>query len=307
MTCKDFQRKWNELLDAEKGASAAPGSVGIASREARSTGEADASLMAHAADCPACRPIAARYQTLRHAIRAWQRPPMAPAGLVHRILSVSDDLTPGTRRPVTRRARRFWLDHWDGVRLISRLAATILVCMVLLGTLLPLINREFRATHPEAATQIAGGEPQSIIGPRDAPGGPPALDRALAEATSATWDLARSASEPAARIGREVLDATAQTGRHAVVRSVSVSRSDSADLDRGLGSLSVSVPSLDSLGSDAAAGSSTILQQVGHHLSAGVQPLSSTARHAFGFLLGPPPARTGSPPVGSTSSGARSG
>ena len=269
--------------------------------------EVDASLMAHAADCPACRPIAARYQTLRHAIRAWRRPPMAPADLVHQILSVTDDLTPGIRRSATRRAQRYWLDHRDRVRLIFELAATILVCMVLLGTLLPLINRDFRATHPEAATQIAGDELHSITVPRDVQGGPPALDRALAEATSATWDLARSASEPATRIGREVLDATAQTDRNAVVPSVSLSTSVSADPDGGPASLSVSVPSLDFLGSDAAAGSSTVLQQVGDHLSAGVQPLSSTARHAFGFLLGPPPARTGSPPVGSTSSGARSG
>ncbi len=66
------------------------------------------------------------------------------------------------------------------------------------------------------------------------------------------------------------------------------------------------MPTLDPLGPDAA-GASDVLQQVGDRLAAGVRPLSSTARHAFGFLLGPPPARAGANPGGSTSSGARRG
>ena len=45
----------------------------------------------------------------------------------------------------------------------------------------------------------------TIIGDRRA------LNAALAEATAATWDLARSASEPAARISREVLDAATRS------------------------------------------------------------------------------------------------
>ena len=34
-----------------------------------------------------------------------------------------------------------------------------------------------------------------------------------------------------------------------------------------------------------------VLQEVGDRLASGVGPLSRTARHAFGFLLGPPPAK----------------
>ncbi len=259
--------------------------------------------MTHAADCPACRPIAARYQTLRQATRAWRLPPAAPAELVHQILSAMDHQNSDARRSATRQVRPFSLVHGDNVRVISGLAATVLVCAAILGTLIPKINSGFRTINPDDVKRIPGGEHHAIRGMRADPDGPPALDRALAEATSATWDLARSASEPAARIGREVLDVTARSGRPTVERPVDPSMTASAGTSGGLGNLSVSFPSLDPLGSDAAE-ASALLQQVGDHLSAGVQPLSSTARHAFGFLLGPPAARAGSRPVGSTSSGA---
>ena len=71
----------------------------------------------------------------------------------------------------------------------------------------------------------------------------------------------------------------------------------------GLASLSVPVPSLEPLTPDASA-ASAVLQQVGDRLSTGVQPLSSTARHAFGFLLGPPRDRTESRTNGRTARGA---
>jgi len=52
----------------------------------------------------------------------------------------------------------------------------------------------------------------------------------------------------------------------------------------------VSVPSFGSLAPDSAA-AVAMLQQVGDRLATGVRPLSTTARHAFGFLLGPAVAR----------------
>jgi hypothetical protein len=94
---------------------------------------------------------------------------------------------------------------------------------------------------------------------------------ALSEATAATWDLARSASEPAARISRQVLDAATGPDRSPAQPASVV--------------VAVSVPSLDSLAPDTAA-AGAMLQQVGDHLTNGVRPLSNTARHAFGFLLG---------------------
>ena len=100
--------------------------------------------------------------------------------------------------------------------------------------------------------------------------GVPGLNEALASATKATLDLARSASEPAARLSRQLLDASTEPDIESASRSSST----------------VSVPSLDSFTPDSAAAVATI-QQVGDRLASGVRPLSSTA----GLLLpaGPAP------------------
>jgi hypothetical protein len=117
------------------------------------------------------------------------------------------------------------------------------------------------------------------------PFGARALNEAVAGATEATLDLARSASEPAARISLQVLGAATDP-----------------ELDRsaaGPGANAPAVPSLGSLAPDSATAAAALLH-VGDHIAAGVHPLSTTARHAFGFLLGSggakPDVRT-SPPV----------
>ena len=103
-------------------------------------------------------------------------------------------------------------------------------------------------------------------GPAPAPAHVRAIDpgdltEALADATSATWDLAREASAPAARVGRQVLD-------------------DAAAIPGTPSALAMPV---------AVAPAPEVWQTVGDRLSAGVRPLSGTARRAFSFLLGPPP------------------
>ncbi len=131
-----------------------------------------------------------------------------------------------------------------------------------------------------------------------APETPRAFDRAVAEATSATWDLARSASEPAARISRDVLDAGASTDEGPAQRPVAP--------EEGIAGLSLPIPALGPFGPDRAA-ASAVFQQVGDRLSAGVEPISDTARHAFGFLLGPPRSRAATPDGQPSPTGARSG
>jgi hypothetical protein len=86
-----------------------------------------------------------------------------------------------------------------------------------------------------------------------AAGPPRPLSAALADATLATLDLARETSAPAARIGRQML------------ATVAVGEGPALTLPASLG------PRTD------------VLQSVGE----GVRPLSGSARHAFGFLLGP--------------------
>jgi hypothetical protein len=117
-----------------------------------------------------------------------------------------------------------------------------------------------------------------------------ALHEALAEAGSATWDLALAASEPAARISRDMLNATTQDDQIVPEAPSDRPRTSSAGSDTGLNPVAsgfpVSVLSFVPLTPDPAA-ASEVLQGVGDHFAAGVRPLSSTARHAFSFLFGP--------------------
>ncbi len=103
------------------------------------------------------------------------------------------------------------------------------------------------------------------------------MTEALADATEATWDLARTTSAPAARLGHQVLMAAT-----------------SAQDSTGTGSTGAGGPRL---GLDALAPilrvvpdstpASELIQRVGDGLSASVRPLSSSARQAFGFLRTP--------------------
>jgi hypothetical protein len=151
------------------------------------------------------------------------------------------------------------------------------------------------ANPPTITSLVPDRDLQAVSGrPTRAPVERPTLNRALAEATTATFDLARSASEPAARISRDMLKATAQPGEvgsdlQSEARSTGGDRSELAVVG-----LAVPVPSLAPFAPDPSA-ASTALQQVGDHVAAGVRPLSDTARHAFGFLIGTAPDRAGPP------------
>jgi hypothetical protein len=303
MTCHDFQRKWNELLDAEFGVPSrreAASSAPIELTPEPALDKAEARLLAHAADCPECRPIAARYQVLRQAIRAWRQAPVPSADLVERVLSAPVETTPRPWRIVSAEpARRFWRDRRarNQLLLLSGFAAAAMLGFMLSGSI------EWRARHVRRVGDGIAGEMiehdlQSHTIPPKAPETSLALNTALVEATSATWDLARSASEPAARISRDVLDATPPAEESPVAGPVTPGE--------GLAGLSLAIPSLDPLAPDATA-ASAVFQQVGDRLSAGVEPISETARHAFGFLLGPPRPRAESRDRRASPTGARSG
>ena len=156
--------------------------------------------------------------------------------------------------------------------------AAVAAAAIILAIALPALNRSIDRTQRNGHPVVSHHTP---VGPdRDSAtnaGDSRALDTALAEATAATWDLARSASEPAARISRDVLDAATSPDQPGA-GNAAVTGSDSI-------ATTVSVPTLDSLVPDTAA-AGAMLQQVGDRLSHGVRPLSDTARHAFGFLLG---------------------
>jgi len=281
MNCRDFERTCNDLIDAGLPitSQADAGGAGVGSPAASTAGREPAItdqarlLRDHAARCPACRDVAARYESLRLALRAWGPPPAAPAGLAERILAAAQAQAPPLPRwrPGTDRTRRFWR---AGLPLAAVAAAV--VAAVTVGLLIPKLTIDrprmnqptLRARMSPSGSQAASANAVSADSR--------ALNDGVAGATAATWDLARSASEPAARISRQVLDAA--TG---------------PELSPSLpapGGDSVSVASLGSL-APVSATAVAMLQQVGDHLATGVRPLSTTARQAFGFLLGPPLAK----------------
>lgn len=100
------------------------------------------------------------------------------------------------------------------------------------------------------------GPPSPDVGPTLAQPSP-TLSESLATARAATLDLARETSAPAARLGRLVI---ASTGTPAA--------------DAGMDPFSTE---------PAGASSFAVFGSVG----SGLRPLSGSARHAFGFLLGP--------------------
>ena len=261
MTCRDFERIWNELFDSETVTGRADRSAGTAIRD---TADYERALLEHAAECAACGQVSERYRVLRRAIRTWG-PPLAPAaGLADRILA--EIQAPTTTAWAVNRWSVGRKRLWPTAAGLATIAAAVILVAIALPALNRSVDRTRRDGHPVVSHNTPVDRDSATIAADSR-----ALNMALAEATAATWDLARSASEPAARISREVLDAA--TGPEQTVP------------EREAVAATVSVPSLDSLVPDTAA-AGAMLQQVGERLTHGVRPLSDTARHAFGFLIG---------------------
>ncbi len=248
MTCHEFQRKWHELLDAdsvERQAAGTSRTTGNGPDRDPVGGETEALLLAHAADCPSCCAIAIQYQNLRQAIRAWRRPPVPPDDLVQRILSAPAE-TP-FRILVAGRVRGLLRAHQPVALLTGLLAASFLLAL-----LLPAINQalDSKRANPRG-TGPAGPvvDLHSVPGPVDPPADRSALNRALAEATSATLDLARTASEPAARISHDLFDTSESAAEGAAKASAELSPGALNGPSVGPVQLSVSLPSLDPLAS----------------------------------------------------------
>jgi len=218
MECADFEARWNELLD-ERSASAL---------------EMLGELHEHAATCDSCRPLALRYQTLLHIVSVESRPPAPRSDFVERCLEA------------VARDRAFRISHrphFAPVRLMSLAAAAVLLLAFLAA---------FRFA-PTAKNPIANAP--AVVQPSQTVEDP-SLSDALANAGSATWDLARESSGSAAKLGREMF------------------KSASLPPDSSL-FLTVSGPS-----------ASDVFKGMSDRVNAGVQPLSATAKHAFGFLIG---------------------
>jgi hypothetical protein len=263
IACRDFELQWNELLDGCR----APDK----SRFDRGSSATERVLMDHAARCAACRLKAAKYEALRSAILACGPPPPVPAGLADRILSELKAPT-NSAWPAYATARR--PARWTPARRWIAVAsfAALVVIGVVLDRMMP--TGQPIVLHPAPVEERRDRRVEPGTGPVDYR----ALNTALADATEATLDLARAASEPAARIGRQVIDAAARHEPGATEVAPAAGPDSIA--------MTMPVPSLDALAPDPAA-AAAVWQQVGDGLASGVRPLTSTARHAFGFLMGP--------------------
>jgi len=259
MNCRDFEQIWNARIDASASIAGdvVPAAKGLA--------DSERALLEHAAACSTCRHRAAGYQALHRAILAWGPPPEAPPGMADRILLATR--LESISRSQGRRHARPPGGRWRSRRTLAAVAALVMAVMTF-GVISRMTIDPARGRDPVAVKSAPAASRDRISDPADGT----KLNDALASATEATWDLARAASEPAARLSRQLLDSTSD------------SETERARSAAG----SVSVPSLDAFAPDSAAAVARI-QEVGDRVASGVRPLSSTARQAFGFLLGPAP------------------
>ncbi|SIN89281.1 hypothetical protein SAMN05444166_1477 [Singulisphaera sp. GP187] len=220
MQCSDFERQLNEQFDARDSASP----------------DLDRALEAHAAGCATCQLTASRYQMLRQVLQTVARPPAPPVDFLPHFLE-SQGLNP------KRTPRRFTSRHV----MVPLAMAASLFWIVFLGW----------PSLPETPAPLVENQVEPAPIPND---DPPLLTDALASAGSATWNFAIESSEPAARIGREFLDAASFR-------------------ETAPGALALTLPN--------SPPPTEVLESVGDRVNAQVRPFSGTARHAFGFLLGP--------------------
>jgi hypothetical protein len=224
MTCREFEERWNDVLDAR--------SEGLP--------EIERALEAHASTCEPCQAISARYQLLRQTVAAWGPPPVPSAGSIERLRNLS----------VTRKPLRV-VGRWVRFGIPLATAAAILA-LVWIGDL-------WRPGQPKPdGALVQTSERVSALRP---------IGSALEQATSATIDLALEASAPAARIGRDVFSPEEEAIDPAEIR----------------------LPEAEVAVVEDPVSATDLLQTVGQRVNAGVKPISGSARHAFSFLLGPPP------------------
>lgn len=301
MNCREFDAIWNELLDAETAARHRRRPADAAAHDVETARERERELAAraHARDCARCRSAAVRNETLRRALQSWTRRPFAAPAPAPELV---DRIVVSTRGARWRRGFRSWKVAAPTAALAA--AACLVLALGLTAWKLSVVPVG-PAHDPAPATATASGpvaiQPGGESGsePERASGQPAVipLGSALASATEATWDLARTASGPAARLGRQVLGTAAQSDGP----SDPASGESSADEAREY-RLSA-IPSIIRGFPDSPPGADW-LQDVGDGLAAGVRPLSETARQAFGFLRAPTLKKTSNPAGSPASKGA---
>ena len=229
MTCSDVRRFWDRRLDALEPAG-----------RSRPAPDLEPEIAAHLETCARCRAISDGYAALDAAIGAL-KPSAPPERLADRILEAWESERSPASIPI-RRPRPKVL----GIAAVAGVAAALLIA-VLIG------QRTFKSD----ATTVASRPPEADPPTPKAP--PKPFDEAVGEAAEATLAIARRTSEPAARLGRDVLDSAATLV------------------------LASEVPPPISPSGDGAA--TLAVRTLGDRIGDGVRPLARPTRSAFGFLL----------------------
>ena len=192
MNCRDFERIWNERIDTN---SSPLSDLGGGTRR-----RSELALIEHATGCPECRRKAAGYHALNQSISAWGPPPAPPADLADRILAAA--------RAEQDSARETAYTRRPGRRLIRALAAAASIMAIIAVGLMTRMSIDRTRDRDRMVAVMPGDSPSPSSDRFEAR----KLNDALASATEASWDLARSASEPAARLSRQFLDAATESG-----------------------------------------------------------------------------------------------
>ncbi|MEW4566391.1 hypothetical protein AB1L88_00855 [Tautonia sp. JC769] len=236
MTCREVEHFWELRLDGVR-----PGALPEA------TEGLPAELAAHLSVCPRCRTRTAGFSTLAQAIGGLEAP-RPSAGLPARVLAaVRADREPVSVPMPTRPGR--WRSA--GPLLARRFAVAAAVVLVVFGIRAIRSPREGGGV-PDPGRLPPQAAPVVTVEQQARP-----LTETVAEVAEVTVAIARRTSEPAARLGREMLESATEAP----------SLTEAAVPTEGEGA------------------ADRMVKGIGTRLEAGVKPFSQPTRSAFSFLL----------------------
>ncbi|WP_152050944.1 anti-sigma factor family protein [Tautonia marina] len=231
MTCREVEHFWERRLD-----------------EVRSGASPDTSerspvdLVSHLSVCARCRARVAGYSALAQAISGLEAPKPS-AGLSARVLAAVE-ADRGPERLPMRSVRR------GSVTLVRRFSVAAAVLLAVFGLRAIWSPREGGDQRPDRLPPMAAPVVTVEETPRP-------LTESVAEMAEVTVAIARRTSEPAARLGREMLGSTTELPAPSEPTTPQENKGQADRLVKGLGS----------------------------RLESGVKPFSEPARSAFSFLV----------------------
>ena len=243
MTCREVEHFWERRLDEVRSGTSMEASEGLPSE-----------LTSHLSLCAQCRARSVGFSALAQAITALDTPSPS-AGLSARVLAaVEADRSPQRlrMRPIRR----------ESATLVRRFTVAAAVLLAVFGLRAIRSPREIVDPKPDRLPPQA--TPLVTVEETSRP-----LTETVAEVAEVTVALARRTSEPAARLGREMLESATESSSLAEEPTPEANEVSADRMVKGIGS----------------------------RLEAGVRPFTQPTRSAFSFLVPSfPPAKDSSIP-----------